>query len=116
MNTRMGRKDGTPPRGSRGRPIVVLQHPADPLSALNRPARVSRRGQGTDQSVVQPLMIPFVVIVCDEPTDGAPERALAEKYQALDAGLLDGAHEAFCERIQVRRAGGEPQPGSPPRP
>ena len=56
--------------------------------------------------MVEPLVIPFVVVVRDELADGAPPRALADQEQALEAGVLDGAPEALRVGVQVRRAGG----------
>ena len=56
--------------------------------------------------MVEPLVIPFVVVVRDELADGATPRALADQDQALEAGFLDGAHEARRVGVQVRRAGG----------
>ena len=40
-------------------------------------------------------MIPFVVVVRDELADGATPRAFADQDHALEAGFLDGAHEAL---------------------
>ena len=56
--------------------------------------------------MVEPLVIPFVVVVRDALADGATPRALADQDQALEAGVLDGAHEALRVGVQVRRAGG----------
>ena len=56
--------------------------------------------------MVEPLVIPFVVDVRDELADVATQRALADQDQALEAGVLDGAHEARRVGVQVRRAGG----------
>ena len=56
--------------------------------------------------MVEPLVIPFVVVVRDELAAGATPRALADQDQALEAGVLDGAHEALRGGVQVRRAGG----------
>ncbi len=56
--------------------------------------------------MVEPLVIPFVVVVRDALADGATQRALADQDQALEAGVLDGAHEALRVGVQVRRAGG----------
>ena len=56
--------------------------------------------------MVEPLVIPFVVVVRDELAAGATPRALADQDQALEAGFLDGAHEARRVGVQVRRAGG----------
>ena len=38
--------------------------------------------------MVEPLVIPFVVVVRDELADGATPRALADQDQALEAGAL----------------------------
>ena len=56
--------------------------------------------------MVEPLVIPFVVVVRDELAAGATPRALADQDQALEAGVLDGAHEARRVGVKVRRAGG----------
>ena len=56
--------------------------------------------------MVEPLVMPFVVVVRDELADGATPRALADQDHALEAGVLDGAHEALRVGVQVRRAGG----------
>ena len=56
--------------------------------------------------MVEPLVIPCVVVVRDALADGATPRALADQDQALEAGVLDGAHEALRVGVQVRRAGG----------
>ncbi len=72
--------------------------------ALRR--RAGRGGQRQDQAIVEPLVLPFVVVVRDELADGATPRALADQDHALEAGFLDGAHEALRVSVQVRRAGG----------
>ena len=56
--------------------------------------------------MVEPLVIPFVVVVRDALADGATPRALADQDHALEAGVLDGAPEALRVGVQVRRAGG----------
>ena len=56
--------------------------------------------------MVEPLVIPFVVVVRDELAAGETQRALADQDQALEAGVLDGAPEALRVGVQVRRAGG----------
>ena len=56
--------------------------------------------------MVEPLVIPFVVVVRDELADGATPRALADQDHTLEAGVLDGAHEARRGGVQGRRAGG----------
>ena len=57
--------------------------------------------------MVEPLVIPFVVVVRDELAAGATPRALADQ-EALEAGVLDGAHERSRRRFRmgVTSAGG----------
>ena len=84
-----------------------MQHPTEPLAARDATTGWRCRRQRPDQAIVAPLVIPFVVVVRDALADGATPRALADQDQALEAGVLDGAHEARRVGVQVRRAGGE---------
>ena len=62
--------------GSRGFPIVVVQHSAEFFSALD----VTNLGQGRrglDQLVLDPLMIAPLAIIVDEGRDGGPQMLLA---------------------------------------
>ena len=61
--------------------------------------------------MVEPLVIPFVVVVRDELAAGATPRALADQDHALEAGVFDGAPEARRVGVQVRRAGGASEGG-----
>ena len=88
-----------------------MQHPTEPLAALDATTGWWCRRQRQDQAIVEPLVIPFVVVVRDELADGATPRALADQAHALEAGFLDGAHEALRVGVQVRRAGGESDGG-----
>ena len=88
-----------------------MQHPTEPLAALDATTGWRCRRQRQDQAIVEPLVIPFVVVVRDELADGATPRALADQDHALEAGVLDGAHEALRVGVQVRRAGGESDGG-----
>ena len=83
-----------------------MQHPTEPLAALDATTGWRCRRQRQDQAIVEPLVIPFVVVVRDELADGATPRALADQDHALEAGFLDGAHEALRVGVQVRRPGG----------
>ena len=83
-----------------------MQHPTEPLAARDATTGWRCRRQRQDQAIVEPVVIPFVVVVRDELADGATPRALADQDPALEAGVLDGAHEARRGGVQVRRAGG----------
>ena len=88
-----------------------MQHPTEPLAARDAPTGWRCRRQRQDQAIVEPLVIPFVVVVRDELADGATPRALADQDHAREAGVLDGAHEALRVGVQGRRAGGASEGG-----
>ena len=48
-------------------------------------------------------MIALAMVVLDVLGDRAPEMALAERYDPIEAFLLDRPHEAFGVGIRVRR-------------
>ena len=58
--------------------------------------------------MVEPLVIPFVVVVRDALAAGATPRALADQDHALEAGVLDGTPEALRVGVQVEL--GDPRP------
>ena len=72
-----------------------MQHPTEPLAARDATPGWRCRRQRQDPAIVEPLVIPFVVVVRDELADGATPRALADQDHALEAGVLDGAPEAL---------------------
>ena len=83
-----------------------MQHPTEPLAARDATTgwRCCRQRQAP--AIVEPLVIPLVVAVRDELAAGATPRALADQDQALEAGVLDGAHEALRVGVQGRGVGG----------
>ena len=88
-----------------------MQHPTEPLAARDATMGWRCRRQRQDPALVEPLVIPFVVVVRDELVDGATPRALADQDHALEAEVLDGAHAALRVGVQVRRAGGASEGG-----
>ena len=83
-----------------------MQHPTEPLAARDATTGWRCRRQRQDPAIVEPLVMPFVVVVRDELADGATPRARADQDHALEAGVLDGAPKALRGGVQVRRAGG----------
>ena len=65
-----------------------MQHPTEPLAARDATTgwRCRRQRQRQGQAIIEPLVIPFVVVVRDELADGATQRALAAQDHALEAG------------------------------
>ena len=53
----------------RGRPVIVLQQTAEPLTTHDAPVAWRRSHNGEDQPVVQALVVALDVIMLDELTD-----------------------------------------------
>src|SRR5215467_11895869 len=66
-----------------GLPIIVVQHPAQPLTALNRSTITSMRVIRDDQPVAETLMVAFCMIMRDEFVNPFAQRAFAEEDHAL---------------------------------
>lgn len=54
-----------------------------------------------EQQIGFPLVISFLVIMCQELSDGVPQRGLAEEYQLGQALAFDGTHASFGKGIQI---------------
>ena len=61
-----------------------MQHPTEPLAARDATTGWRCRRQRQDPAIVEPLVIPFVVVVRDELAAGATQRALADQDHALE--------------------------------
>ena len=85
---------------SRG-PFVVIEEPTEPRPTANAPP--GRPVPVIDERVVQPLMIPLVMIVSHELCDGSSKVALADRYDPIETFLFDGSHEAFGVGIRIGR-------------
>src|SRR5262249_18152573 len=58
---------------------------------------------GTDQCIVQTLMIALVMIMRYEFSSRFPHRSLAEQDHPLQAGSLDRAYKPFRVRVKLHR-------------
>jgi len=88
---------------SSGGTVVVIQHAAQALAALNLACVAEMASFWTDELVRQTLVIAFTVIMRDEVLDGCPQRLLAEEDHAIQAGLPDAAHKSLRVGVQVWR-------------
>src|SRR5262249_17762691 len=66
-----------------GLPIIIVQHPAQPLAAQNRSTITSMRLIRDDQPVAETLMVAFCMIMRDEFVNPFAQRAFAEEDHAL---------------------------------
>src|SRR6516165_733575 len=80
---------------SSGGTVVVIQHAAQALAALNLAGVAEMASFWTDELVRQTLVIAFTVIMRDEVLNSCPQRFLAEEDHAIQAGLLDAAHKSL---------------------
>src|SRR5215471_8121632 len=92
------------PAPSRRLTIIVVQHSAQPLTALDRSVASAVRLFLHDQPVAQSLVVALPVIMLHEFLDGLPQGAFSKQDDPLQARFLDGSDEAFRVGIQVRRA------------
>ena len=69
----------------RGLTIVISQHSAESLSALDRAGFSSGSSARLDQSIAQSLMVALAVVVRKVFPTCVPQGSLAEKYQAVQA-------------------------------
>src|SRR5580704_12226542 len=83
--------------------IIVVQHPAQPLSAPDGTrasvARLFRR----DQPVAKPLVVPFKMIMRDEFMNRLAQRAFPEQDHSVQAGFLNRPYKTFRVGVQIRR-------------
>lgn len=54
-----------------------------------------------DQPIVQPLVVPFAMIVGHKLSDGLTKMALAERNQAIETFLIDRADDALSVSVGV---------------
>jgi hypothetical protein len=52
-----------------------------------------------DEAVLEPLVVPFTVVVSDELPDGAAQVSFAEWHHPIETLRLDRQHEPLGERV-----------------
>jgi hypothetical protein len=83
--------------------VVVVQHASQALPSAHR-ARGSRPREWVNQRVPESLVVAVRVVVRHEFRQGAPNMALADHNYAIQAFLVDRAHEPLREGVAVRSA------------
>lgn len=89
--------------------MVVLQHAAVPLTADDLAIRLADVVGGSDELIVEPLMVSFSVIMLDPRKNGFSQHRLAEEDHLVEAFFLDRANEALGVGIH-RRPHTKPSP------
>ena len=81
--------------------VVILQHAAQALAALNGSGLLANLGAGLQNLVVQPLMRSLAVIMNQETLHGVPQSRLTEKDHALKGFRLQGSEKSLEVRITI---------------
>ena len=82
---------------------VDVEQPAQPRPSPHAARHVGRRRAG-NESIVEPLVIPFTMVMLDKLREGAPKVVLTYRNDAVETFFLDRRHEAFRVGIRIRRA------------
>jgi hypothetical protein len=97
----MSHSSAEPSNQSLRRAIVIVKQTAQPSTSTNATNGPVRRRRARDQCVLDPLVIPLVVIVRDVFGDCPSKMPLAERNQPIEALLIDRAHEALGVGIRI---------------
>ena len=89
-------------RAASCRAYVVIEKPAEALTTANPTAAMNRR-RAVNEFVAEPLVIPLLVIVCNELGDRPAEMTVTKRDHPVEALVLDRAPEAFRVGIRVGR-------------
>ena len=81
--------------------MIVTQHAAEPLSTVDGSVAWELGEFRANDLVLEPLMIPFHMIMQNEFRDGSRQSRLPDRDQSVQTGLFDAANEAFGEGIQI---------------
>jgi len=84
--------------------IIVVEHSAKSLTPHDRSGLANLSGLWNDQSVAEPLVISFTMIMGHELVNRLSQRAFSEQDHPLQAGLFDTAHKSLGVGIQIRRS------------
>src|SRR5678816_3450691 len=84
--------------------VIIAESAAQPTLPTNSTIAFPFGAARYDQSVVQPLMISFAVVMGKVFADGSSPRVFAEKNHSLQPFLLDRPYETFSECVQVGRS------------
>jgi hypothetical protein len=81
--------------------IIVVQHSAQLLAALDDSCATGARLFLHDEPVAQPLVVPLAMIMHNEFVDGLPQTSFSEQDHPLQAGFLDGSDKALGVGIEI---------------
>ena len=100
--SRLSAEPSNRPHVSSRRATVIVEEPAQTRSSANA-ADILRCRSSINQFVIQALVIPFTVVMCDELRQCPSQVAFPEGNHAVEALMLDRAHKAFRVGVRVGR-------------
>ena len=81
------------------RPAVIIQQTAQALPPLDPSSRVHCSLHRNDQSIVEALMISFMMIIFNEIADTAPQPIFTKEDHLLQTLFLDETHPAVANLL-----------------
>src|SRR5271170_8010343 len=87
--------------GSSGLAVIVAEEATEPFTTFDRGAVVRGLCLGERDDVGEPLVVSLRVKMLHVLGDQVPQVALAERHDPIEALLLNRAHPALGERVQI---------------
>jgi hypothetical protein len=82
--------------------MIVFQHAAQALAALDRSGALSASRLHDDQAIAQALVVPFVMVVFHKLMKGLSQGAFTEQNEALQARFLNRSDKPVGVGIEIR--------------
>ena len=82
--------------------IIIVQQPTKAFSPYHLTRLTTHSSLRHDESVVETLMIPLGVIMGEVVVDRMIQSAFTHHNHPFQGLFLDGAHEPFTVRVQIR--------------
>ena len=84
--------------------VVVVQQPAETFPPMHFAFAARMLRLGTDQRIVQPLVVALAMVMRHEFSSRFPHRALTEQDHPLQTRFLDRPYKPFRVRVQIGTA------------
>ena len=87
------------------RALLVIQQSTEPRTPTNA-ARASTKPALLDKPILEPLMIPFAMVVINKFPESPSEMALTERHHPIEALVCDRPHGPFSVGVRIGRLKG----------
>src|SRR5215471_1221314 len=82
--------------------VIIVEHSAQTSPRSHSSSSRSNCFSRNDESVVQSLMVPLHMIMCNEMPNSVPERIFTKENHLLQTTFFDRPDKTFRIRIQIR--------------